>query len=113
MKRKYPSLDAQIKEFPILQLINNKLYKNLTIKCSKDYDHNQRKLHHFIKEQEYYNNPDKFKGKQKLILMEIEVHNDIHSAMSDERFFKKWNIEKSKLLYRHRIAEEDTRRINL
>lgn len=98
----YPSLDEQIKIFPAYILWNTKL-KKILLRDKNDYSHDSGELHHFIKEQEYYKNPDKYKGKQKLILMAKETHKDLHSAMSDERFKEKWGIEKTELLHRHRI----------
>ena len=64
----YPSLDEQIKIFPTYILWNTRL-KKILLRDKNDYSHDSGELHHFIKEQEYYKNPDKYKGKQKLILM--------------------------------------------
>lgn len=103
---KYPSLNEQIKEFGVHWIVNGELELLKTIKSKEDYSHSILVIHHYIKEQQYYRYPERYQGKQKLILMPKELHKDIHSAMSDDRFFKKWKIERKKLLYRNRILNE-------
>jgi hypothetical protein len=101
----YPSLDEQIREFGVVQFCGWYFIPCHRVQSRTDYNHDYEVIHHFIKEQEYYRHPERYKGQQKLILMPHSLHNDIHSSMSDERFFKKWKIEKSKLLYRMREVQ--------
>ena len=102
----YPDMNEQIQEFPIYIVIKGPfgtfLLMNKNIKSVKDYDHNKYKLHHYIKEQQYYRYPERYKGLQKLLLIEKQMHADLHSAMSDKRFYDKYNIDKDYLLYRQR-----------
>lgn len=102
MLKKYPPLNKQIEEFGVSMIFKGQIRKIANITSKEDYNHQSLVLHHFIKEQEYYSNPQKYNGKQKLILMNRSLHNDIHSAMSDLRFFKKWGIPKGLVLYTHR-----------
>lgn len=101
---KYPPLNKQIAEFGVLTLFCGKLVRT-GITDKSQYNHDFDDLHHFIKEQEYYKNPERYKGEQKLILLPKQLHADLHSAMSDTRFYNKWKVERDLLLYRHRKAD--------
>ena len=108
---KYPSKPKQIKEFGIWVIYCRKLIKVDDMDTAKRFYGSQiTHLHHFIKEQEYYMYPERYQGMQKLILMPLDLHMDLHSSMSDERFLntqsnKDYKIERDVLLYRHRKAE--------
>ena len=103
--KNYPPLDEQIAEFGVLTLFCGKLVKT-GITHTNQYNHYFDEIHHFIKEQEYYNHPERYEGEQKLILLPKQLHADLHSAMSDARFYNKWKVERDLLLYRHRKVEE-------
>ena len=98
---KYPDLNKQISEFGVLTLFCGKLVRT-GITHTNQYNHYFDEIHHYIKEQEYYNHPERYEGEQKLILLPKQLHADLHSAMSDERFYNKWKVERDLLLYRHR-----------
>lgn len=100
----YPPMNEQIKEFPIFTLFCNRLIK-CYLEDINSYNHAFNHLHHFILEQEYYRCPERYEGEQKLILLPKQLHADLHSAMSDERFYNKWKVERDLLLYRHRKAD--------
>ena len=101
----YPPLNEQIKEFGVNWLYCGKLEPIPTIKSIYDYNHTVWELHHYVREQMYYRNPEKYKGKQELILLPRQLHRDLHSSMSDARFYEKWKIERDVLIYRHRKVE--------
>jgi len=101
----YPSLDEQIREFGVVQFCGWYFIPCPRVQSKDDYNHDLEVIHHFIKEQEYYRYPERYKGQQRLILMPHSLHNDIHSSMSDKRFFEKWKFEKSKLLFRQREVQ--------
>lgn len=42
---------------------------------------------------------------QKLILLPRDIHKDLHSAMSDERFYEKYKVDRDVLLYRRRKVD--------
>lgn len=102
--KNYPSLDEQIAEFGVLTLFCGKLVRT-GIADKNQYNHYFDEIHHYIKEQEYYKRPERYEGEQKLILLPKQLHADLHSAMSDARFFNKWKVERDLLLYRHRKAD--------
>lgn len=102
---KYPSKQKQIEEFGVWVLFCGKLHRIRSIQTLKDYNHSKYHLHHYILEQEYYANPERYKDEQKLILLETDIHADLHSAMSDKRFYNKWKIEKDVLWKRHRKVD--------
>ena len=108
---KYPSKPKQIKEFGIWVIYCRKLKKVDDMETAKRFYGSQiTHLHHYIKEQSYYKYPERYKGMQKLILMPSDLHMDLHSSMSDERFLKaksneQYKIERDVLLYRHRKVD--------
>ena len=102
--KKYPNLKKQISEFGVFTLFDGKLIRTWIMDKSQ-YNHSFDELHHFVKEQEYYKHPERYEGEQKLILLPKKLHADLHSAMSDERFYNKWKVERDLLLYRHRKAD--------
>lgn len=102
--KNYPPLDKQIAEFGVLTLFCGKLVRT-GIMAKSQYNHAFDEIHHFIKEQEYYKHPERYEGEQKLILLPKQLHADLHSAMSDERFYNKWKVERDLLLYRHRKVD--------
>ena len=108
---KYPSKPKQIKEFGILVIYCRKLIKVDDMETAKRFYGSQiTQLHHYIKEQEYYMYPERYKGMQKLILIPKDLHDALHSCISDKSFLehesnKHYKIERDVLLYRHRKAE--------
>jgi hypothetical protein len=45
--------------------------------------------------------------KQVLIPLYYEVHADLHSAMSDDRFYNKWKVHRKSLLFdKNKYIEE-------
>ena len=97
----YKSINEQIDVFGVYVLFRGRL-EPVPVQSIDQYNHYDLDLHHYIKEQQYFRNPEKYKDMQKLILLPKEMHKDLHSAMSDERFEAKWHINKDMLLYRQR-----------
>ncbi len=67
--------------------------------------------HHYV-EKHLYNAEEAWyieRGiEQWLVLIPRAMHDDLHSAMSDERFFKRWKIECRELLFnKDRWLEEN------
>ena len=83
---KYPPIEKQIEEFGLYIAE----YGRIRPFCgdTRGYD-----KHHYIKEQQYYRYPERYKGMQKIILLKHDAHMDLHSAMSDARFYTKHKIE--------------------
>lgn len=107
----YPPLDEQIAEFGVYKIFGGRYTKGLVkeffVENKTEYNHDICQIHHYIKEQEYYKHPERYEGEQKLILLPKQLHADLHSAMSDARFYNKWKIERDLLLYRHRKVENE------
>lgn len=108
----YPSFNEQIAEFGVYRLLGNRLVRDWYIQDVNCYNHFEYELHHYILEQEYYRYPERYKYKQRLILLPKQLHKDLHSAMSDARFLnaksnKNYRIERDVLLYRHRKVENE------
>ncbi len=71
-----------------------------------DYNHLKCHLHHYIPYSEYERNKDWYEKrgiKQKLILMSIPLHEQLHNQaiknLSDEEFEKKYKISKWELVF--------------
>lgn len=61
--------------------------------------------HHFIKQNVRKTNPkfyERVEHLQKLILMPAKMHYDLH-AMGEDTFFKRYGIEKHKLLFNRKL----------
>ena len=61
--------------------------------------------HHFIKQNVRKTNPkfyERVEHLQKLILMPSKMHYDLH-AMGEDTFFKRYGIEKHKLLFNRKL----------
>jgi len=72
------------------------------IKNTLCYNHFTHQCHHFIKNQHYTRNPQWYverKIKQRLIYMPVKMHQDLHSSMTNERFYELYEIERKDLLY--------------
>lgn len=89
---------------------SGKLIK-INIENLNQYNHSQCELHHYIPYNAYIQNPKWYEDrgiKQKLILVSIICHEHIEDRgikiLSDEEFHKKYNISKSKLIYRRKNA---------
>lgn len=89
-------LNTQISKFPVFIYTNKKIIPCDKIKTKDDYNHYTHHLHHFVKEQQYYRNPEKYE--QKLILVPKEMHSDIHSYHS--KFFDKWGVQLDEVILR-------------
>lgn len=92
-------MNNDIKEYGVYSIYGKFMPQIKNINCYNHFTHN---LHHYIKNQHYVKNPQWFiqRGiKQKLIYMPVKMHFDLHSAMSNERFFEKYGIERKKIIY--------------
>lgn len=58
--------------------------------------------HHYIKQQQYKRNGNWFDDngiKQRTMWLRGDIHDSLHSAMNDERFFEKYGVHKRDLLF--------------
>ncbi len=106
---KKPSMNKDIKRFGVYRILSKMLVTASHIKNTDDYDHYTHNIHHYIKSSKYYKNQDWYKQRgieQKLILLPVQMHLDLEkSAMSDAKFYQKYGIERTKLLFRKKYSE--------
>lgn len=106
-KKKQPTMNDDLEKYKdsifIYDVDNKQIYQAFDIEDTNCWNHSKVECHHFIPKSIRKNSPEKYEKiehLQKLILMPKDMHRDVHSAMRDERFFAKWGIEKSEVLYR-------------
>lgn len=110
MKKK-PTMNEDIKKYPIFTLTDSgKLIRVDWIKSTANYNHYEYNLHHFIKD--YHKNQswyDERSIKQKLILVPIELHEQIHNQaiknLNDEEFLKEYKISRWELIFNRKHSE--------
>ena len=93
------TMNDDIKHYGVYD-IKGKFLKN--IKNTECYNHILFSCHHFIKKQHYERNPIWFierKIKQRLILLPVKLHLDLHGGMSDARFKELYGIDRWDLLF--------------
>lgn len=94
------SMNDDIKEFPIYMLYNGEIYTADWVQNTESYNHHIYQLHHYIKQQSWKRNQKEYEAKgikQKLFLLPIQCHLDLHACLS--KFEDKWGISRDKLLY--------------
>lgn len=102
------SMDADIKEFGVIELYYNVLRPRSDIQSIHDYDHYSKDLHHYIKAQDYKRNREwyEFHGiREKLILLPKIIHQHLEYPdymLDDDAFYKKYHIKKDLLLFNKR-----------
>lgn len=101
------TMNDDIRKFPVYALSNQGLVP-IDISSTDDYNHYTHQLHHYIKQQSYNGNKEWYEKrgiKQKLILLPIWVHKEIHGMKySDEEFFEKFKISRWDLLFNRRYS---------
>lgn len=95
------SMKDDIKLYPIYIFKNTQLKRVFEISDTSNYNHYTHELHHFVPKSIRKINKERYtrlEHLQKLILVSKQEHLDIHN-MSDDRFYKKYGIERKELLY--------------
>ena len=98
-------MNDDIKKFSVYGLCTQGLVP-IEIHSTEDYNHYTHHLHHYIKQQDWKRNQKWFEERgieQKLILLPVQVHIDLHNCISN--FKEKYNIDRSKLLFSRRNYE--------
>ena len=93
-------MNDDIKKYPRYIFYNGLVQKADWVTSTESYNHYTYQLHHYIKKQSYERNPEWYKERgieQKLILLPVQCHLDLHSCLS--KFKEKWGIPREKLLY--------------
>ncbi len=106
------SMNEDIKEFGVYGLTHTGNLVNVPVYSTDDYNHNTHQIHHYIKQQEYKREKpvfDRLGIKQKLILLPIYVHEQVHNTaiknMTDEEFLKRFHISRWDLIFNRRYSK--------
>ena len=102
------TMNEDIKKYPVYALSKQGLV-TIEITSTEDYNHMTHHLHHYIRQGAYNGNKEWYDKKgieQKLILLPIWVHNEIHSLQyTDEEFEKKVGISRWELVFNRRYSK--------
>lgn len=112
-KKKRPTMNEDIKTFPIYQLMRNGILKRIYwIENTDSYDHSVYNLHHFIEKQHYWGNEQWYEDrgiKQKLILMPTAVHEQVHFQavhnLNDDDFYGWFKIDRWELVFNRKHSK--------
>ena len=106
------NMNEDIKKYDVFFLTKNgKLIKTDKIKSINDYNHYYYSLHHYILKQSYEKNKKWYDDrgiKQKLILIPIFIHEQIHNIaiknITDEEFRSRFKISRWDLLFNRKYS---------
>lgn len=105
------TMQEDIQRYSIYGLSDGKLIP-LSIENVKQYNHFTHNLHHYIKKGEYARNQKWYDDrgiKQKLILLPIYLHEQVHlqavKNLTDKEFLDKYKISRWQLLFNRRHSE--------
>lgn len=109
----YKSMNEELAKFPVCALaITGEIIPMPHIKTINDYNHQTHHIHHFIKKQNYYGNPEWYEQrgiKQKLFLVPIFLHEIIHNQgiknLTDSEFEQKFKISRWELLFNKKYSK--------
>lgn len=98
------NMNEEIKKYPIYRVRYGIIERYRYIERVSDYDHSKVHLHHYIKDYErnknWYDNHD---IKQKLFLLPIEMHEQVHlrgiKTLTDEEFEYHYGISRWELIF--------------
>lgn len=102
------TMNDDIKEYGVYGLTHNGELVPLDVHSTADYNHLTHQLHHFIKQQEWKRNREWFTVhdiKQKLILLPIWMHEQVHNCLNDEEFEQKFKISRWDLVFNRRHSK--------
>lgn len=111
---KYPTMNEEIKKYGVWGLTHNGELVPIPVYSTADYDHFTHQIHHYIKQQSFWRKTQREwfeeRGiKQKLILLPIWVHNQVHNTagtnLSDNEFKKRFKISRWDLLFNRRYSK--------
>lgn len=99
-------MNAEIVRYKTYLLTNKGRLTEINLCSADDYNHNKMQLHHFILFRDYLRNKEWFDEngiEQKLILMPITVHEQVHQQavknLSDDEFLYRYGISRWDLLF--------------
>ena len=105
-------MNKDIKQYTTFIFYENELLPAEWITSTASYNHFAWQLHHYIKKGDYKRNQawyDERGIKQKLILLPVEVHEQVHlqavKNLTDEQFEDKYKISRWELIFNRRHTE--------
>lgn len=105
------TMNDDIKKYPIYVLNGGELRLTKSIKSTADYNHSTFHLHHFIPKGSYKRNKqwyDKHEIKQKLILLPIQMHEQVHNQavknLEDDDFYGWYKIDRWDLIFNRKYS---------
>lgn len=111
---KNPTMNEDIKKYGVYGLTHNGELVKVPVYSTSDYNHWTHQIHHYIKQQSYSTDRQKkwFADRgieQKLILLPIWVHNQVHNTattnLSDKEFERRFKISRWDLLFNRKYTE--------
>ena len=106
------TMQEDIQQYPVYIFYNNELTPIDWVKDTNSYNHYAWQLHHFIKKGEYARNQKWYDDrgiKQKLILLPIYLHEQVHlqavKNLTDKEFKEQYKISRWELLFNRRHTE--------
>lgn len=102
---KQPTMNEDIKKYPVFMVHNRGLVPAQWIQSTANYNHYVYQLNHFVRKSIRKNNPnfyERVEHLQKLILMPSQMNYDLET-MGEDAFFKKWEMDKNKLVFNRKL----------
>lgn len=103
-------MNKEIEKYPIYIVQNGKIDKCSFVTSTKDYNHFEYHIHHYIKDYEKNKNWYVLHGiKQKLFLLPIPMHEQVHNRaiknMDDDQFKNHYGVSRWELLFNRKYSE--------
>lgn len=106
------TMNEDIAKYGVFGLTYNGELVPVPIKSTEDYNHLTHHIHHYIRQGAYAGNKewyDKHKIRQKLILLPVWVHEQVHQQaiknLTDGQFEKKFHISRWDLVFNRRYSK--------
>lgn len=107
------SMNEDIKKYPVFYYYKGRLLNaDNMIFSTNDYNHSTHNLHHFVEKQHYEKNKNWYEERgimQKLILMPISMHEQIHNQaihnLTDAEFLERYKISRWELVFNRKYSK--------
>ncbi len=106
---KQPTMNEDIAKYPVFMVHNRELVPAQWIQSTANYNHYVYQLNHFVRKSIRKNSPEfyeRVEHLQKLILMPSQMNYDLET-MGDDAFYKKWGMDKNRLVFNRKLWREN------
>ena len=106
---KQPTMNEDIAKYPVFMVHNRELVPAQWIQSTANYNHYVYQLNHFVRKSIRKNSPEfyeRVEHLQKLILMPSQMNYDLET-MGDAAFYKKWGMDKNRLVFNRKLWREN------